>query len=55
MFIINESASRGTRSRVFGMSHASGLGGYTRSTKCIARLDLAVSIQRAAEGEAGGG
>lgn len=42
---------------MFGVSHASGiLGGCTRSTKCIARLDLAVSIQRAAEGgDEGGG
>lgn len=50
--IINESTSRGMRSRVFGVSHASGLGGCTRSTKCIARLDLAVSIHSVqAEGD----
>lgn len=40
---------------MFGVSHASGLGGCTRSTKCIARLDLAVSMQRAQQKEAGSG
>lgn len=38
---------------MFGVSHASGLGGCTRSTKCIARPDLAVSMQRAPQKEAG--
>lgn len=50
IFAINE--SWGTGSRVFGVFHASGLGGCTRSTKLhrTGSISLYLSIQRAAEG-----